>query len=205
MYETLTLKFGLDQWALYCKRKYTTGFSDFEKKIFKRDKYSCGYCGFTAKINMAIMNKDHDYRNNTSGNMITACPFCLQCNFLEQVGASGKNGGILVYLPEITQAELNGTMHTLFCSIANATTHEASSKEMYNAFRLRAQPIENTYGEGRSNPLEFSQMVINTPTDNPEHIYNEILKDLRLVPNINDYKEQIIEWSRDAANVMSDK
>ena len=84
--------------------------------------------------------------------MATSCCFCTQCLFLEAVGKNDYGGGTVIYLPEITQVELNGLCHVLFCAIANATNYRADAQTIYRSFKLRAQPVEEQIGEGMSNP-----------------------------------------------------
>ena len=88
---------------------------------------------------------------------------------------------------------------SLFCAIANATIHERTAQDIYNTLKLRSNPVELAYGESRSDPKIFGEMVINTPIDRINEISQEVLKDLRLLPNLNKFKQQIQDWSRDAA------
>lgn len=150
---------------------------------------------------MSVVNIDQNYANNTMGNMTTACPFCKQCLFLETVGSGEDNGGVLIYMPEISQADLNGISHALFCAIANATVHEHSANNIYCALKLRSKPVESVYGEELSNPKLFGQMVLNTPGCEKSH-QNKILEGLRLLPLINNFRGQIKDWSQNAASAM---
>ena len=94
-------------WRLYSGRKADSRFKAFEQKVFQRDKYTCQFCGFQARLFQDIVNLDGDYSNNRPVNLATACCFCAQCFFLESVGVGGYGGGTLVYLPELSQAEVN--------------------------------------------------------------------------------------------------
>ena len=76
-------------------------------------------------------------------------------------------------------------------------------QDVYNTLKLRSNPVEAAYGEGRSDPKIFGEMVVNTPIDTIERVSNEILKDLRLLPNLNKFKQQIQDWSSDAAATAS--
>jgi len=199
----LNLKFGLQEWNTYQKRERLPQFQEFAKKVKKRDFDTCKFCGFTADEGMTVVNLDHNYNNNVASNLVTACPLCAQCLFVEHVGCGGDNGGVLIYLPEMTQAELNGLVHALFCAIANATMHETSAQSLYNALRLRAQVVEKTYGEGRSDPKVFGKMVINTPTTDSKSLHQHVFKNLRVLANITSFSQQIRTWSQKAASDMN--
>lgn len=194
----LQLTYSNGRYEVFAKRENMDGFEQFKQKVFDRDKRKCAFCGFTASHHMSVVNIDGNYRNNKMSNLATACPLCKQCLFVDQANAMG-GGGILIYLPEVTQADLNGMCHALFCAIANATVHEKTAQDAYNTLKLRSAPVEKAYGEGRSDPKVFGEMVLNTPVDGIDKIANDVLKDLRLLPRLTDFKQEILDWSRDAA------
>ena len=198
----LNLCFSKGAYEVFAKREIAAGFQEFKKKVFARDHNKCLFCGFRASKHMWVVNKDKNYNNNKLSNLMTVCPLCRQCLFVEHTNSMG-GGGILIHLPEMTQADLNGLCHTLFCAIANATIHERTAQDVYNTLKLRSNPVESAYGEGRSDPKIFGEMVINTPIDKIESVSNEILRDLRLLPNLNKFKQQIQDWSSDAAATAS--
>ncbi len=78
--------------------------------------------------------------------------FCSQCYFLESVGVGGYGGGNLIYLPELTQAELNSLCHVLFCAISNDTGYKNSAQTIYRSFKFRTEAVEEKFGEGTSDP-----------------------------------------------------
>ena len=188
---------------LYQKRQRLAQFTEFAEKVKKRDFNTCKFCGFTAEANMTVVNLDHNYRNNVASNLVTSCPLCAQCHFIEYIGCGDNNGGILIYMPELSQAELNGLCHALFCAIANATMHEHTAQNLYNSLRLRAQAVEQVYGEGRSDHAVFGKMVINTPSSDSDALQKHVLKDLRILANISSFSEQIKSWSMQAASSMN--
>ena len=92
-----------DAWRLFLIRKNDDAFFEFSKKILTRDEYTCQFCGFQASEYQEIVNLDQNYRNNSMTNMVTACCFCAQCFFLEAVGKDDYGGGVLIFLPEMSQ------------------------------------------------------------------------------------------------------
>lgn len=194
----LNLTFSKGTYEAFSRREIAPGFQEFKQKVFLRDHSKCTYCGFTASHHMWVVNRDQNYSNNVMSNLQTVCPLCMQCFFIENVNSMG-GGGTLIYLPEVSQSDLNGLCHSLFCAIANATVHEKTAQDLYNTLKLRNAPVESAYGEGRSDPKIFGEMVLNTPIDNIEIISEKVLRDLRLLPNLNRFKKQIQDWSSDAA------
>ena len=84
--------------------------------------------------------------------MITACCFCTQCFFCKQWDLDEMGGGQLIYLPEMSQADLNSFCHVLFCAMGNNTGYQDSAQSIYRSFKFRSQIIENKFGAGTSNP-----------------------------------------------------
>lgn len=191
-------------WRLYSARKSDKNFHEFEKKIFERDNYTCRFCGFQAKIYQDIVNIDGDYNNNKLSNIATACCFCAQCFFLESVGVGGYGGGTLIYLPEISQTELNSLCHVLFCAITNDTGYKSSAQTIYLGFKVRSQQIEDRFGEGTSDPSIFGHLLIDTVDINNEKLA-KILYGVRLLPSRAKFRKQIEGWAANALKELSVK
>lgn len=187
---------------LFTARKADPAFAAFSTKIFNRDNYVCQFCGFQARDYQEIVNLDQNYANNKSSNLVTACCFCTQCFFLESVGVGGAGGGTLIYLPEIAQNELNSLCHVLFCAISNDTGYKNTAQAIYRSFKLRAQSVEQQFGEGASNPATFGQMLIDAQSKGTVN-QEELLKDLRLLPSRAGFKTQIEHWATTALSEMT--
>lgn len=74
------------------------------EKILKHDNFTCRFCGFHAVQYQRIVP--------VSGGFVTACGFCEQVTNLERAGVMG--GGFLIWLPEVTQAELNHIARAIY-------------------------------------------------------------------------------------------
>lgn len=175
---------------------------NFSKKILRRDNYTCQYCGFQAREYQEIVNLDQNYHNNKLSNLVTACCFCTQCFFLESVGVSGYGGGTLIYLPEITQNNLDSFSHVLFCAIANDTGYRETAQSIYRSLKLRAQVVEEQFGEGVSNPGIFGQLLIESRSKNIAQ-YDAVLTNIRLLPSRASFKTQIERWAATALSELS--
>ena len=179
-------------------RRSDKAFTSFAKKVLRRDNHTCQYCGYRAKYFQEIINKDGNYRNNRLSNMVTACPFCAQCGFLHIVGISDFGGGILVYLPELSQQQLNASCHSLFCMLANNAYQSSESKALYRDFKLRSQQVEQTLGEGLYKPEILGKMMIEKSDVLEKLRQTEFWKGLRLLPLLQSYIQQIKILSMDA-------
>ena len=191
-------------WRLYSGRKADQRFQAFELKVFQRDRYTCQFCGFQARLFQDIVNLDGDYANNKLANLVTACCFCAQCFFLESVGVGGYGGGTLVYLPELTQSEVNSLCHVLFCAITNDTGYKNSAQTIYRSFKFRSQTVEEKFGEGTSDPSIFGHLLIDSgPVSNEDLV--KIFNNIRLLPSRAKFRKQIERWAASALEEIAEK
>ncbi|WP_028388100.1 type IVB secretion system protein IcmJDotN [Legionella fairfieldensis] len=191
-------------WRLYSARKADERFKAYELKVFQRDRYTCYFCGFQARLFQDIVNLDHDFTNNRLTNLVTACCFCTQCFFIESVGVGGYGGGTLIYLPELSQPELNSLCHVLFCAITNDTGYKSSAQNIYRSFKFRAQAVEEKYGEGTSDPAIFGQLLIDSGITTGE-TSDKLFKNIRLLPSRAKFRKQIERWAASALQEISNK
>ncbi|WP_454782945.1 type IVB secretion system protein IcmJDotN [Legionella sp. WA2022007384] len=189
-------------WRLYSARKVDERFKSFEQKVFQRDRYTCRFCGFQARLFQEVVNIDNNYANNKLDNLVTSCCFCAQCFFVESVGVGGYGGGTLIYVPELTQAELNSICHVLFCAITNDTGYKSSAQNIYRAFKFRSQLVEEKFGEGTSDPAIFGQLMIDAGV-NDEERRAQLFKDILLLPSRAKFRKQIEKWAASALEEIS--
>lgn len=194
MYE-LQLAVNLVGWRLFLRRKEDKAFLPVAKRVFNRDDYTCQYCGFQAREFQEVINLDGDYKHNKTSNMITACCFCTQCLFLQGVGLDEMSGGQLIFLPEMSQADLNSFCHVLFCAMGNGTGYQESAQAIYRSLKFRSQLIEKKYGNGTSNPAVFGQLLVEYQHNQPDFNADEILNDMRILPSYTKFKVQLDAWA----------
>lgn len=203
MQYVLNLMASPDAWRLFSARQADPRFKPFQDKVLNRDRYVCQFCGFQAKIYQDVVNLDGDYHNNKLTNLVTACCFCSQCYFIESVGVGGFGGGDLIFLPEMTQTELNSLCHVLFCAIANDTGYKNSAQTIYRGFKERTQVVEQKFGEGASDPSIFGHLLIDSGRAKTD-IVNVIFKDMRLLPSRAKFRRQIDGWAAQALEEMKE-
>src|SRR3990167_8073034 len=115
----LELSVSLTNFSQFISRKANKAFQELARAAWVRDNFTCQYCGFESKKYQEVVNRDGNYRDNALKNVVTACCFCTQCQFIESVGEQGYGGGTLIYFPEMSQAEINALCHVLFCAMVN--------------------------------------------------------------------------------------
>jgi intracellular multiplication protein IcmJ len=200
----LTLRAIPGVWRIFSARKGDPAFRAFAQKIYIRDNYTCQFCGFQAKEYQEVVNLNHDYRYNKISNLVTSCCFCAQCLFIESIGAEEYGGGTLIYLPEVSQGQLNAFCHVLFCAITNDTGYKATAQTIYRTFKFRSQMIERKFGEGSSEPSVFSQLLLNAASgEDYKKIEGSILKNICLLPSMSKFRKQIERWAATALEELS--
>lgn len=200
----LQLAVNLTGWRIFVRRKEDKAFLPVAKRIYERDAYTCQYCGFQAKEYQEIVNLDGNYNHNKFSNMVTACCFCTQCLFLQAVGLDEMGGGQLIYLPEMSQNDLNSFCHVLFCALGNNTGYQESAQSIYRSLKFRSQLIENKFGSGTSNPSVIGQLLVEYQELEPKKELN-ILRDMRLLPSHAKFKVQLETWSAAALQELAEE
>lgn len=194
----IELNASLTNYSAFHSRKTHPRFREMAKKVWGRDAYSCQFCGFQAREFQEVVNLDQNYQNNRLENLVTACCFCAQCFFLESLGEGGYGGGTLIYLEEMTQAEVNSLCHVLFCAMVNNTIYKESAQSLYRSLRLRANCIEEQLGENMSNPAAFGQMLVDYSASHDVKKPIKILRHLRVLPARGRFKKRIERWAKAA-------
>ncbi|WP_236077299.1 HNH endonuclease signature motif containing protein [Paraburkholderia domus] len=65
----------------------------------------CEFCGHASAKFQEVHHGDDNHANNTRENLFGSCPLCHQVFHLGLAGM--RDGGAIIYLPEMSQAELN--------------------------------------------------------------------------------------------------
>jgi intracellular multiplication protein IcmJ len=198
----LQLRAQPDAWRVFTARKADPAFLKFCDKVFERDNYTCQFCGFQAKLFQEVVNRNNNYHDSKLSNLMTSCCFCAQCLFIESVENNDYGGGRLIYLPEISQAALNGLCHVLFCAIANATNYRGDAQSIYRSLKFRTQQVDQALGEGMSNPSQLGRILIEAQLEDTAKVAAKLFKDLRLLPSRTKFTTQIETWAESALDDM---
>lgn len=85
---------------------------ELRPKVLERDAHTCRFCGFQSQKYQELHYINGNADDLRIDNLVTSCVFCQQCFDLEK--ASQMNSGVLVWLPEIPQAELNHIARAIY-------------------------------------------------------------------------------------------
>ena len=192
-YLPITLKAVRGNWLLYSQRKRNPNFIKLSNEILTRDDYTCRYCGFKCDKFQEVINADYNFNNNTPKNLMTACSFCAQCILLDGIGQDEHLGGLVIYLPEISQSELNHFCRVLFCSMLKYAPYRGKLQATYLSLQDRGLEVTNLFGPNTSDAAVFGQSLIDSQLS-LEQQNHPIMQHLRILPAKKYFKEQIEYW-----------
>ena len=192
----LTLTATQSNWRLFTIRDSDPRFDNTKQAVLRRDRQQCFYCGFKARSGLSVINRAGNYRKHQMINMLTVCPLCAQCGFLESVGVGDYGGGSIIYMPEMSQIELNALCHNLFSAMTLCTESENNSKSIYRDLRLRSQWVEKSLGKGMSRPDNLGRLLIDVEEN--EAFDSSWLQGLRLLPSYIRFMSNILVWVEEA-------
>lgn len=190
----LSLSLGGDSWHYFALRASDPNFEKFAIRVFERDGHTCVFCGFRAFEHMKVVNQNGNYLDNRFENLVTACPLCAQCLFLEMVGRDDSSGGQLILMDEISQNDLNGLCHAIFCAVVMSSSAKHKAQSLYDVLKLRAQLLERTYGAGLSDPAFMGQMIMDTPSAKQNPQIERLKSSLRLLPSLDAFSTVLRSW-----------
>jgi intracellular multiplication protein IcmJ len=195
---SIKLSAAESDWRLFTIRRSDPKFKSFQERVLTRDQHTCQYCGFKSEKFMDVVNADGNYKKNSIDNLITSCPFCTQCFFLDGIGKSDFGGGILIYMPELTQNDLNALCHVLFAMIISGGQASSDAKTIYRNLRLRSQYVEKELGKGLSVPSVYGQLLIDAKIENKADLHNTLMNKMRVLPIMSQYVDQMQAWGLEA-------
>ena len=190
----LTLHANANNWRLQMVRKADPAFQAFASSVLERDAYRCVYCHFQARQHMEVVNQDGNFSNNKKNNLVTACPLCSQCFFMEAIGYVGS-GGLLIDLPYITQEAVNAWCHVLFSAIAHRSSYASRAKTIYRELRLLGKSVEKQLGQGLSQPAFLGRVLIESQSERCQPLQEQLRARLRLLPDLMAFLPLIEDWS----------
>lgn len=127
-------------------------------RVLKRDDYTCQACGWRSEEFQELHHRDGDHSNYKEANLETLCPLCHQLFHPSSATISG--GGFMIWLPELTQAELNRLSFPLFWALAAGTTHPLYSVARSTYAMLDQRRVELESHVGRSDAASFGQILL---------------------------------------------
>ncbi|MEP0263502.1 hypothetical protein [Dokdonia sp.] len=155
--------------------------------VFNRDQHTCHYCKFKASkfqkivaINGAVTDFD---------SLITTCIFCQQCFSLNSIKDMGS--GILIWLPEFDQIELNQLARILYVNSDYSNDIGEKATYIINQFHERSQECKSVIG---TNNIDDLVKLISEKSDDTN--FQKQLENVRIFPlNRRIKKEGPIEYN----------
>ena len=139
--------------------------------LLKRDDFTCRFCGFRATQFQRLVPTKEGY--------VTACGFCEQVLSLERAGLMG--GGVLIWLPEITQVQLNHIARAIYVARADEGSAMADvATRALDALMLRRTDAKKRLGS--DDPLLLATIMHENLNDAERDAVAEKLGGIRLMP-----------------------
>jgi intracellular multiplication protein IcmJ len=182
-------------WHRFLSRMRNKRFLEIQKNIFARDASTCQYCSLQTDKYLWVVNKDHDYSNNHANNMTTACSFCAQCFFIDCIGQNNIMGGTVIYLPEVSQADLNHFCRVLFTSMLSDVPYKGKLQSTFMSLLDRTKTVEDVFGPESSKPNTLGQALIDNSLSS-EQLKHPMLKNLRILPQRKNFTSEIQYWKK---------
>lgn len=185
--------------------------------------YSCEFCGLHSDKYQEVHHLDDNHANNDPRNLACSCPLCHQ---VFHVGMAGmRDGGYIISLPELTQAELNQLCLVMWI-VQKADTKNLSADQalMVKNVQMRVQSLNSVLINRRANVKKrFCDLLesngvskdftkrLSLDAINPSLIANalmsldaetygrreELLGSLRLLPRPERFETQFQYWMED--------
>jgi intracellular multiplication protein IcmJ len=162
-------------------------------KVLARDDFTCIFCQFKAHKWQEVHHLDDDHGNLTLSNLVTACAFCHQCFHLGLAGSTA--GGQLIWLPEMTQVELNHLARALFVAMRDDKSKVyAAASGLYMSLESRGVFMEQHFAAGASDPGILGQAFLKMKSEMYEN-RADFLRNIRLLPQRSRFEAQVKYWS----------
>lgn len=184
----LTLSARGNNWERFKQRKSNKLFNKIRSKIIERDKATCQYCRYSSQ-RLELINIDNDYSNNKEVNLAAACSLCARCSLLDRYSVDYRGGDKIIYLPELSQEQLNQLTRMLCCHMYGTSNDEIYNAKMVMAqLQDRANWLDEQAGCQLSHPALFVHYMDSGNSD------KTLLNRLRWLPDPSEFAEEAAHW-----------
>ncbi|MDD5586219.1 MAG: type IV secretion protein DotN [Alphaproteobacteria bacterium] len=149
--------------------------SEMEKALW-RDAHTCRCCGFQASKYQRVIPADPG--QDADDAFITVCLFCEACFALDKAGMAGA--GVLIWLPEISQADLHHIMRAIY--VVRDSGHPLAEKASKAFDALMARRTEVKKRLGSDDPLLLATVLTEALTEAEYDKRAAKLEGIRLLP-----------------------
>lgn len=184
----LLLRAKSNNWEKFNQRRKNKKFLAIRQEINRRDKYSCQYCNFRS-TQLEVVNIDNDYNNNKVGNMASCCILCARCNLLDAYSIDYSGEDRIIYLPELSQEQLNHLCRAIFIKMSTGNEEESYNARMiYSQLQDRAGWLDERTGVQLSHPAMFVHYLNSNDHD------NKVISRLRWLPAYESFSNYVDTW-----------
>ncbi len=117
---------------------------ELKQKVLERDSHTCRFCGFKSQKYQEVRALDGNPDNTKLDNLATSCIFCNQCFDLEKT--SLMRSGVLIWLPEMSQAELHHTARAIYVARISQGSMAETAKAAYKTLIDRREVTKERLG-----------------------------------------------------------
>lgn len=160
-------------------------------KVLQRDDYTCQGCGWKSLQFQEIHHRNHDHSNFKESNLETLCPLCHQV--FHPASASVSGGGYMIWLPEMSQEELNRLLIGVFVVLKTGTSHPLFqiAKSVWGILETKKVFLENHIG--KSDPGVYGQLLLRFSPDDYDN-RKQTMGAIKMLANPTRFETEIEFW-----------
>lgn len=180
------------------------GMLKWRPRVLARDKNTCQGCGFKADKFQEIHHRNGDHSDFREVNLETLCPLCHQV--FHPVMASISMSASMIWLPEMTQVELNRLLFAIFSVMPPPDAATARKKGEKVAAHPLATVASGIYSQldnrkvslcnqfGKSDPGVYGQLLLNMSKEDYAR-RGETMAPIKMMANPARFKTEIEYWA----------
>ncbi|MGB4101414.1 MAG: type IV secretion protein DotN [Alphaproteobacteria bacterium] len=146
-----------------------------QEDVWRQDDFVCQFCGFRAEKFQRVVAGSWIGQPRSG---LTACVFCEPCFALETVGV--VSSGYLIWLPEITQAELNHLCRAIYLARQEGEEMAARGQTAFDALLSRRGEAKKRLGSDE--PLLLGTALLENLSAQEYEARGKKLNGIRLLP-----------------------
>ena len=149
------------------------------EKTLSRDAFTCRCCGFESKKYQRVLPMSDIAPDAKAGDFVTVCTFCELTSSLDRAGLAAS--GFLIWLPELSQADLNNVVRALY--VARDGDDEKLAKAATRTLEvLTARRAESKKRLGTDDPLILATALFEQLDDKAYAARMAKLEGIRFLP-----------------------